>query len=233
MVHLADPKNPKKTYSYDLSGLQKSPHGWKSSGQGAAYYYYLNVGQAMKSLPEPSCSTVQGDCSSGGCSGFQTTTDGGLCYAVGDANSLQASFFDPDANHMGDPSNGVTLIMASGNGCLDGKRFTVIRLICGGTNAPGKSVEGGIFPTCAYEVFWTHPAGCPVALSAGWIFIICLAGFSVVYFGGGYFLNARQGQPGLPHEEFWYSLPDLIKDGYFFATEKTAALNNKGGYEGL
>merc|ERR1711871_908350 len=127
---------------------------------------------------------------------------------------------------MGNPGSGVTLIMSSGGGCAyQDKRYAVIRLICGGTNSPGKSTEGGTFPQCVYEVFWTHPAGCPVALSAGWIFIICFSAFSVVYFGGGYFLNARKGQPGVPHEDFWYSLPDLVKDGYFYATEKTATLN--------
>ena len=30
-----------------------------------------------------------------------------------------------------------------------------------------------------------------------------------------------------------YSLPDLVKDGYYFTTEKTAGLSGKSGYEGL
>ena len=41
------------------------------------------------------------------------------------------------------------------------------------------------------------------------------------------------GEPGIPHADFWHSLPDLVKDGYFFATEKTQGLSGKGGYEGL
>ncbi len=231
IVYLADPKNPKKVYSYDLNGLQKSPSGWKSSGDGAAYYYYLNVGQPIKKLPESSCAGAEGGCQGGGCAGYQTSTDGSLCYAVGDPGSIQATFYDPSTDKPGDPGAGVTVIMSSSPGCMAEKRWAVIKLICGGTNPPGRSIE---LPTsCVYEVFWTHPAGCPVALSVGWIIIICFSAFSVIYFGGGYFLNARQGQPGIPHEDFWYSLPDLMKDGYFFATEKTAGLSGKGGYEGL
>ena len=232
-MYLADPTNPKKVYSYDLNGLQQSPSGWKSTGDGSPYYYYLNVGEGIKKLPEPSCSGAQSGCQGGSCSGYQTSLDGGNCYAVGDPGSIQGSFFDPGSNKLGDPSAGVTIIMSSAPGCMDGKRWAVIKLICGGTNPPGKSIELPAPLTCVYEVFWTHPAGCPVALSIGWIIIICLAGFSVVYFGGGYFLNARQGQPGIPHEDFWFSLPDLIKDGYYFATEKTAGLSSKSGYEGL
>jgi hypothetical protein len=232
LVYLADPKDPKKVYSYDLNGLQKNPSGWKSSGQGASYFYYLNVGKAMKTLPEPSCSGAQGECSASGCSGYQTSSDGGACYAVGDTDSLSATFYDPNANAAGDPGDGVTIIMSSGGGCMDDKRWAVIRLICGSSSAPGRSIEVPSM-TCVYEVFWTHPAGCPIALSIGYIILICLSGFCVLYFGGGYFLNARQGQPGIPNEDFWFSLPDLVKDGYYFATEKTAGLSGKSGYEGL
>ena len=106
MVYLSDPKNSTHVYSYNLTGLQKSPHGWKSTGQGADYFYYLNVGEAMKSMPQPSCSDAQTNCQAGGCAGFQTSTDGSACYAVGDANSLQASFFNPDANEMSDECGG-------------------------------------------------------------------------------------------------------------------------------
>ena len=228
-----------KVYSYDLNGLQKSPSGWKSSGDGAAYYYYLNVGEPIKKLPEASCSGAQGGCQGGQCAGYQTSTDGSACYAVGDPGSIEATFYDPGSQKMGDRSSGVTIIMSSSPGCMADKRWLVIKLICGGTNAPGKSVECQsvtptcTLPVCVYEVFWTHPAGCPVALSMGWILIICISAFSVIYFGGGYFLNARQGAPGIPHEDFWYSLPDLVKDGYYFATEKTAGLSGKSGYEGL
>lgn len=230
-MYLADPSNPKKVYSYDLNGLQKSPSGWKSTGDGSPYYYYLNVGEPIKTLPHPSCSGAQSGCQGGACAAYQTSLDGGNCYAVGDPGSIQASLFDPGSNKIGDPTAGVSIIISSGPGCMDDKRWTIIKLICGGTNPPGKSTE---LPTsCVYEVFWTHPAGCPVALSIGWIIIICLSGFSVIYFGGGYFLNARQGEPGIPHEDFWFSLPDLIKDGYYFSTEKTAGLSGKSGYEGL
>lgn len=177
-VYLADPADAKKIYSYDLNGLQKSPSGYKSSGKGG-YFYYLNVGKKMTKLPAPSCSGAEGECSAAGCSGYQTLTDGSSCYAVGDADSLMATFYDPSVSKVGSPGDGVTIIMSSGGGCMDGKRWAVIRLICGSTNDPGNSIEvPGM--TCVYEVFWTHPAGCPVALSIGYIILICLAGFSVV-----------------------------------------------------
>ena len=167
IVYLADPSNPMKVYSYDHNGLQKSPSGWKASGDGAAYYYYLNVGEPIKKLPEASCSWAQGECQGGQCAGYQTSTDGSACYAVGDLGSIEATFYDPGSQKMGDPSSGVTIIMSSYPGCMADKRWVVIKLICGGTNAPGKSVECenittcGL-PVCVYEVFWTHPAGCPV-----------------------------------------------------------------------
>ena len=40
---------------------------------------------------------------------------------------------------------------------------------------------------------WTHPAGCPVALSMGYWILIGLSVFGTLYFGGGYFMNARKG----------------------------------------
>ena len=102
----------------------------------------------------------------------------------------------------------------------------------------------------------------------GYWILIGLSVFGTLYFGGGYFMNARKGarnatfparsagswlcilgqpdsrpnetlrafcagEPGIPHADFWHSLPDLVKDGYFFATEKTQGLSGKGGYEGL
>ena len=178
MVHLADPADAKKIYSYDLSALSKSPSGYKSSGQGQ-YVYYLNVGKPMTALPAPACSGAQGECSSSGCSGYQTGTDGSNCFAVGDTDSLMATFYDPSVEKVGAPGDGVTIIMSSGGGCMDLKRWAVIRLICGSTNDPGNSIEVPSKP-CVYEVFWTHPAGCPVALSVGYIILIALAGFSVV-----------------------------------------------------
>ena len=53
-------------YTYDLSALAKGETGYTSSGQGAEYVYYLDVGQEISSLPQSSCSGAQGMCD---CSG--------------------------------------------------------------------------------------------------------------------------------------------------------------------
>lgn len=169
MVYLTDTKGV--PVAYDLSGLSKDPSGYQSSGTpSGSYIYHLNVGHALYHMPEPSCSGAKRSCDASGCSVYQTTPDGNECYAVGDADSLSASFYDPAVGKAGSPQDGLTLIMSSGGGCQADKRWTVIRLICGDDDAPGKSQEvaptgGPGTNTCIYEIWWTHSAGCPVTPS--------------------------------------------------------------------
>lgn len=151
-------------YTYDLSALAKGETGYTSSGQGAEYVYYLDVGQEISSLPQSSCSGAQGMCDGSGCSAYQTSPDGSSCYAVGDVDSLSATFYVPVASSVGSPEDGLTLVTSTGGGCMDDKRWLFIRLICGDDSDPGRSVEvPGM--ECVYEVFWTHSAGCPITPS--------------------------------------------------------------------
>lgn len=150
-------------YTYDLGGLAKGPSGYMSSGQGG-YIWHLDVGQEMSSLPQPSCSGAKGECDDSGCSVYQTSLDGSSCYAIGDVDSLSATFYDPVAGSAGRPEDGLTLVMSTGGGCMYGKRWTFVRLICGDDSDPGNSAEvPGM--VCVYEVWWTHSAGCPITPS--------------------------------------------------------------------
>lgn len=117
-------------------------------------------------------------------------------------------------------------------------RWTVIRMICGSATPPGKLRE--VAPDSGiYEVFWSDPAGCPVQMSIGTIFLIVFVSINVVYFGGGTFASYRtSGQATIPHADFWYALPDLCKDGYFYAKDGTSGLSGPTGaqkseYQGL
>ena len=106
-----------KVYSYDFSGLQTGGKGYKSSGTPAgSYVYYLNLNKKIATVPAATCDGAESSCGAQGCAAFQTTPDGGECYAVGDAGSVAATFFDPSVNKAGTPQDGVTLVMSSGGG---------------------------------------------------------------------------------------------------------------------
>ena len=106
-----------KVYAYDFSGLQTGGKGYKSSGTPAgSYVYYLNLNKKIATVPASTCDGAESSCGAQGCAAFQTTPDGGECYAVGDAGSVAATFFDPSVNKAGTPQDGVTLVMSSGGG---------------------------------------------------------------------------------------------------------------------
>ena len=106
-----------KVYSYDFSGLQTGGKGYKSSGTPAgSYVYYLNLNKKIATVPAATCDGAESSCGAQGCAAFQTTPDGGECYAVGDAGSVAATFFDPSVNKAGTPQDGVTLVMSSAPG---------------------------------------------------------------------------------------------------------------------
>lgn len=223
---------------YDLSSLSK-PGGYASKGEGD-YDYFINFCKPITKLPPGNCATSDGQqaCNTDpkGCSAYQVSKGGGaFCYSTGNVQSLQATFFDPNSKQMGDPSGGLTLMMVT----VQTTRWTVIRLECGSAQVPGKLQELGGGGTGIYELTWSDPAGCPVTLGFGVIFLISFGATSLVYFGGGAFWNMRtKGQLEIPHADFWFSLPDLCKDGYYYASDTTHGLKGKTGaekssYEGL
>ena len=55
-----------------------------------------------------------------------------------------------------------------------------------------------------------------------------LAAVSVLYFGGGGLLNRNKNPADgfrIPHEDFWLSLPDLCKDGYYYVVQESQGLS--------
>lgn len=226
-------------HKYDLAKLSTDT-GFKSTGVGD-YFYYINICKAISKLPGPSCTNAVGNCQAGkDCSAFQFSKDGSVCYASGDPNSLQATFYDPTTKKEDPASTGLTIIMTSAAGeCseTDTKRWFVVRLICSGSQGePGKGKEiPGI--SCVYEIFWETPAGCPVQLSLGDWFLIGMAASCLVYFGGGYAYGVKSGgksgAEALPNPEFWRILPDLVKDGLWFSVDYYKQMTGDGDYEAV
>lgn len=227
-------------HTYDLSGLQQPQGNTADAGSGDGDYdYTLNPCVAVAA--PTGCATVN-QCEgagSTGCSSFQHTADGSFCYAAGDASTLSASFLDPSSGEVGDPSQGLTLRWGSPLstcGTAGIYRQTVARLICGSNGQLGQGIELPPVNSCEYQVFWNTPAGCPVSLAWGFYFLIFFSISTVGYFGGGYAYNVKQkglsGPDAVPQYEYWESLPDLVKDGFYWSVEKAQTLQTgKEGYE--
>lgn len=86
-------------------------------------------------------------------------------------------------------------------------------------------IEGNAVEPCQSYTYgsmkhFTITIGAATGLSLGWIIIILLVVSLVLYLAYGFFLARRRGESGirdiLPHQEFWSSLPGLVKDGCEF-----------------
>lgn len=87
---------------------------------------------------------------------------------------------------------------------------------CVGTTKPGMTTVTGASPTLPPEV--------PPGLDGGWVMIILILVFLVLYCGGGAaFLYVQRGARGadlIPNKAFWAEIPNLVKDGCNFTLAK-------------
>jgi len=91
--------------------------------------------------------------------------------------------------------------------------------------------------SCFYNVYWDHPAGCPISgsaggISAGTVLLIITLVLMTCYFAGGIlFQKLKRGATGkeiIPCAGFWFGLPGLVWDGMKFLFNLMTCCCNKG-----
>ena len=196
----------KKKYTYDLTPLKE---------YGELNYYsrvYNNIYMLFCDYA-PSCSGMS-VCSRSAL---------GQNFGFGDPETLE---IHPINDSVTSADKGITVTFTNGHMCQDNRKASaVIYILC-------DTVEGVIEDAqidenyCTLKATVKSIAGCPVSkagggLSAGSIILIILVVLVVLYFGLGAAYQWKFKEPqSIPeyiiHNEFWFALPGLVKDGVIF-----------------
>jgi len=223
------------SYTFDLScivppsGLGGDPYFSDVPQDGSDYVYYFNFG-GLPSTSFGRC-TLPTDQAAGNVAA-QATSDGALCYALGQQNTGGWSI----NTNLGSVTEYLKITYNAFG------RNMELDVYCDPTaETPlyepiGEDVNQGLYvfhitSKWACKENTNAAASCSGATPGkqrgkggpgGALFgIFC--GFAFVYFVGGYIMLGNQGKGGndrIPHYSFWTSLPGLVKDGFAFTKGK-------------
>lgn len=220
---------------YDLSSLHSATY-YKATG--GPFDYDFNV-----------CGQVVG----------VSNCPGMMCqYLNGNLAAVIALWETPTWSllNAADPKSGLTFTMSNGVPCdIEGvslPRVSIWQFPCtpGGKEYTSMTVTNNVANLTNCQATYVIPtsASCPGhgghhggggggggghKLSGGWVFIILVIVFSVLYCAVGGFMNHRKGATGAdlcPNRDFWAGLPGLVKDGFGFTIAKIrGCIGGSGG----
>jgi len=209
-----------KTYKYDLRKLSH-PAGEKDElyyRNDDGSYIYMNI-----------CGPSSEKCESGSTVCLREDESGKQRYtSLGKVDTQQVD----DASDL-EPGKGVQITYSDGDECILGSWQTVVTLSCDATvEGEISSVETG---ECWYKATVTSKYACGVEVSGGGsdsgnggsgdvvalVILIVLLCCVVLYFGLGVIYQKKVKEASSPteyiiHNEFWCSLPGLVRDGVLF-----------------
>jgi len=220
-VFVVQSENDQKYYKYDLhemshaSGIQDELY-YRIPDDGS--YIYINM-----------C----------GPSSQQCTTGSAVCLRSSDASEYTSlgKYTDQEIDDASDldPGQGVQVTYSSGDECTFGYWQTVITVQCDEKAIGIGEIVAVDYGECWYRVTIKSVFGCGKEVSGSGsddssadagetvalVILIILLVAVVLYFGVGViyqkkFKDASNFQEYIIHNEFWCSLPSLIKDGVLF-----------------
>jgi len=200
------------TYKFDLSGLKHKVGEQDLVARDDMNTYYMNICGQVSEASTAECS---------GAAVCQLTIGGDH----NNAGSLNSQSFKE--NNKVDAGKGITVVYDDGKPCSSGDtRATTIYIEC------DEDVNEPIFKTveetthCSYIIHMISKHGCPTGTSspgetAALVILLILIFGLILYFAIGAFYqkkfkDASTFREYVIHNQFWFSLPLLVKDGVLF-----------------
>jgi len=200
-------------WKFDMTGLRHAKGQQDLVARDDYNTYYINVGGEVSEASQAECA---------GASVCQLTM-------MGDhknAGTLSSQTFSAPASDV-EPGKGIVVTYSKGDACSSGdNRATSILIQC------DPLVEDPIFKPveesthCTYAVTMTSKYGCGKKSSSGGetfalvLLLILVCGFILYFLVGIIYQKKVKGATGgkelIIHNEFWFSLPGLVKDGVQF-----------------
>jgi len=203
---------------FDLSKLAGTD--FSSSSDGYTYKFRL-----CGVVSDSQCSQVSGSyCQYGGT----------VMYSCGQWLNHVWSLIDAS-----NPNKGIQLQYNNGDATWCGVARTstiILNCVASAPAVPSSWTTANPSGTCVYSATASSSAACPSSskpdsggggggMSGGWIFIVILLVIAVVYIVAGCVYNrqykgASSSRESCPNHDFWFALPDLVRDGCRFTAAK-------------